>query len=375
MRVIRHYARRRISAYLLSAALFAAAVTASSAQLDQWGYWENGVTESWWFSSNDFAKEDAVNAVALWKRIGETKPAAGGEWVGDYFRGSDTHGTYIRWSPEGGFVIAGVNKCEARVVRLTYGKVHATPTVIHFFPEFVKTAAPHGHGHRAPDSLAVMRFVPVEWGGERFLIREDEVGSFSDFVAGLGEYNFLLNSAPYLFHESEIASQFYTKLSAAKAEAASEGRQEENRERTADETETAGEGGRGEIEPPVVPPGYEHFLKKPVEATVTAVGGRRVKRKLSFKDKFSEVFYENVSLTDVTIDAGTEHGLKPGMFLLVREPDWGDRIRIVRAGKRTSTGYVIREVDDRRRETFTDGDAKRPLPKVAVGWKLTTSRF
>ncbi|HEY9285986.1 MAG TPA: hypothetical protein VIP46_21225 [Pyrinomonadaceae bacterium] len=367
-------------AALLSLALVAAAGGPAAAQLDQWGYWENGVTESWWLSSGDFAKEDAVNAAALWKRIGEPTPADGaGGWAGDYFRGGSTSGTYVRWSPEGGFIIAGVNKCEARVVALTYGKVNVTPTVIHFFPEFSKAAAPHGHAHgarRAADPLAAMRFVPVEWLGERLLINEGEMGSFGDYVAGLGEYNFWLGT-PHFFAEDLIGTQFYAKTVPEFVAAAGEGGREAEAEAAPVEAAAApGEGEQAEAAPPVVPPGYERFLKKPIEATVTAVGGRRVRRKLSFKNESSEVFYGHVSLTDVTIDAGTEHGLKPGMFLLARDAGEVERIRIVRAGKRSSTGYVIRELAEDGSETVTDGDdARRPRPKVAAGWKLTTSPF
>lgn len=376
MRVVRHSAFRRMRAALLSLALVAAAGGPAAAQLDQWGYWENGVTESWWLSSKDFAKEDAVNAAALWKRIGEPTPDAdGGGWAGDYFRGGSTSGTYVRWSPDGGFVIAGVNKCAAQVVRLAYGKVDATPTVIHFFPEFRKTAASHSHLRGATDSLAAMRFVPVEWHGERLLIAEDEMGSFGDYVAGLGEYNFWLGT-PYFFAEDLIGTDFYAKIVPEFVAAAGEGGREAEAEAVPVEAAATGEGEQAEAAPPVVPPGYERFLKKPIEATITAVGGRRVRRKLSFKNKSSEVFYEHVSLTDVTIDAGTEHGLKPGMFLLARDAGEVERIRIVRAGKRSSAGYVIRELAEDGSETVTDGDdARRPRPKVAAGWRLTTSRF
>lgn len=383
MRFIRRNTLRRISAAVLSVGLAAAAGGRSSAQLDQWGYWENGVSESWWLSSKDFTKDDAVNAVALWKKIGGAGAGAdGGGWAGDYFRGGSTSGTYIRWSPDGGFVMAGVNKCEARVVRLAYGKVDATPTLIHFFPEFRKTAASHGHLRGATDSLAAMRFVPVEWLGERLLIAEDEMGDFGDYVAGLGEYNFWLGT-PYYFAEDLIGTQFYAKTAPEFVAAAGEGgRAEEPVETPAavespspGETASPSPGDAAAAAPPVVPPGYERFLKRPIEATVTAVGGRRVRRKLSFKNRSSEVFYDHVSLTDVTIDAGTEHGLKPGMFLLARGAGEFERIRIVRASKRSSAGYVIRELADDGSETVTDGDAKRPRPKVAAGWRLTTWRF
>ena len=45
MRVVRHNMRRRTLAALLSLVWIVTAGVPSSAQLDQWGYWENGVTE------------------------------------------------------------------------------------------------------------------------------------------------------------------------------------------------------------------------------------------------------------------------------------------------------------------------------------------
>jgi hypothetical protein len=134
LRVRRSRARATFAGAALLVCALACAPTAS-AQLDQWGYWENGVTEHWWLASEDFTAGDATNAVARWNQIGEVKDK--GAWAGDYFRGGETHGTYLRWSPAG-FVIAGVDKCAARVMTLAYGRVEVTPALIQFFPELDK---------------------------------------------------------------------------------------------------------------------------------------------------------------------------------------------------------------------------------------------
>ena len=163
------------------------------AQLNEEGRWVNGVTESWWMDDGITAA-DAGTAAARWKEIGDGPAGAGAEgWSGDYFRGGDTHGTYLRWSPRAGFVIAHVDKCRAAVMGLVHGRVVATPTLVQFFPEVDKRAA-RGHGQhagaaqpRAPRD--VIRYVPVRWRGEHLLVAENEMADFGDYVAGLGEYN------------------------------------------------------------------------------------------------------------------------------------------------------------------------------------------
>src|SRR5689334_621776 len=83
------------------------------AQLDEDGRWVNGVTESWWLGDG-IAETDAAAAAARWKEIGDELARDGAEGsAGDYFVGGETAGTYMRWSPRAGFVIAAVNKCEA----------------------------------------------------------------------------------------------------------------------------------------------------------------------------------------------------------------------------------------------------------------------
>jgi hypothetical protein len=157
----------RVSRKLLFAVIVICLIPASDlyAQLDQWGYWQNGVSEPWWFSTAEFNSEEAARAVARWNEIGAEKKSSSQEWTGDYFRGGDTHGNYIRWSPQGGFVMAHINKCEARVMRVTYGHVSARATLIEFIPEFSKGSQHHVKMYGETEPLSIIRFLPVSWRG------------------------------------------------------------------------------------------------------------------------------------------------------------------------------------------------------------------
>ena len=354
MKILQRDRIRRTFIAFLATLLAVACHHSASAQLDQWGYWNNGVTESWWLSSGDFSREDAVNAVSIWKRIGvANQDVSGKAWAGDYFSGSDTHGTYMRWSQHAGFIIAHIDKCQAKVMGVTYGRVEASPTLVQFFPEFNKMALKsHGHSHSQSPALTALRFVPVEWGEAHLLVPEGEMSDFGDYIAGLGKYNY--RSAFALFEYIE----FLTKSRAGSV------------------------GVSGEIDvargSPVVPQAYEHFLKRPIEGVIVTVGRRVVKRDYSYQNPDgSEESYTLAALTFVTVSAGSAHGLRPGMFLRVSTPDEGDIVRILRAGKFSSIGIVIRDLDENSKETFFDGDSEksRPHSKIALGWQLTTSPF
>lgn len=316
------------------------------AQLDADGRWVNGVTESWWMDEG-ITSADAGVAAARWKEIGDDGARAAG-WAGDYFRGGETHGTYMRWSPRGGFVIARVDKCRAAVMGLVSGRVEATPTLVQFFPELDKQSA-GGHGHHGATQHAakprdVLRFVPVEWRGRRLLIAEEEMEDFGDYVAGLGRHN---EYSGLFFLEYDI---FFRRSG-----------------------EGAGDGGA----PPVVPPDYRRFIKKPIEARVTSVGRRVLKRDYTIEGKHTSQAFARASVTPVTINAGTEHGVKEGMVFRVARPAEGDTVIVLRAGRRTSTAAVVRDAGERGAETFYDNEQSRERrhSRVARGWRLTTSLY
>src|SRR5688500_10003659 len=277
----RHSTRKAATAALALLVFVSALAQPANAQLDQWGYWVNGLTESWWLSSDDFTKEDAVNAVARWRQLEEARgKSPGGEWAGDYALGSDTHGAYLRWSPGAGFVIARVDKCRAQVMGLTYGQVPAaTPSLVEFTPVFDKAAA-HGHGAAHGPAPRALRFVPVKWGGRRLLVREEEMGRFGDYVAGLGDYNGSANR-----YSGDV--RWFKQRGGATEE------------------EGAVDDGRA-ASPSVVPARYASLIKRPIGARSTAVG-RGHRKAHPADERWDQLFIP------VRISAGGGQGVRRGM--------------------------------------------------------------
>ncbi len=346
---------RQALACLFALLFIAVSAQVAQVQFDQYDRWENGVTEPW--SVGDFTKEEISVVQSLWKAIeAENQKQSMHEWAGDYFVGSDTHGTYLRWSPQVGFVIANVDKCQARLMGLTYGKVTASPTLIRFFPAFHKTAS-MSHGHSQKPALAEVRFVPVKWRNQYHFIAEDELADFGDYVAGLGKYNDWAG----LYIE---ITEFFTGLESGQANA------------NALVLDSNGDG-KLSADSPRMPPGYEHYLKKPIRARITAVGNRRLKRDYTFEGLSRSVTHTFASVTYVRVNAGTAHGVKSGLMLRVVDSKAGDEVRIIRAGKLSSTGVVVRDINENSRETFYDSESERqmPYPQVAAGWELTTNPF
>ena len=353
------------------------------AQLDGEGRWVNGVTESWWVGDG-ITEADAAGAAARWKEVGDELARAGAAGsAGDYFRGGDTGGTYMRWSPNAGFVIADVSKCEARVRAVIHGRVRATPTLVEFVPEVYRVPPRKRDGEEQQPATAktpaVIRYVPVEWRGERLLIEEGEMEGFGDYLAGLGEYN---GRPDFLYDEhTSFFTRFEVRAGAAGAsDSAAPFNADDSAANVSGTDKDSGEDGsdaRAPHTPPVVPPGYERFLKKPVEATVTAVGRRSLKRDYLVELPYNSFQYNLGSFTRVTISAGTAQGVKDRTVFRVTEPDEGDTVIVLRAGENESEAIVVREVNERGGELFYENgsDREKRHSKVAAGWKLTTSPF
>jgi hypothetical protein len=194
--------------------------------------------------------------------------------------------------------------------------------------------------------------VPVEWGEAHLLVPEGEMSDFGDYIAGLGKYNYRSSFALFEYIE------FLTKSRVGSLGVS---------------------GGIDVVRASLaVPQAYEHFLKRPIEGVVASVGRRVVKRDYSYSNPDgSGASHMLAELTFVTVNVGSSHGLRRGMFLRVSTPDEGDIVRILRAGKSSSTGVIIRDLDENGNEAFFDGDSEtsRPHSKIAVGWQLTTSPF
>jgi hypothetical protein len=313
----------------------------TAAQIDRWGYWENGVSESWWFSTDEFTQLQADAAIAKWNQLGvELRATATNDWTGDYFRGGETHGSYLRWS-KSGFVIVHVDKCQAKVMGLSYGSVGLSTGLPTLIEQFNNNPKSQGHAHNP--GLPTTLFVPIKWRGDFLLIEEREMPNFGEYVAGLGKYNGFMEL---------LYDEFYRKLTTAS-------------EKYSEHSE------------PQMPNGFEHHLKKPITTSIISVNSRQIRKSYSYKnpDGTGASYFEPVSLYTVTIDAGRDQALKPRMLLHVSHPREGDDVRILRVNKSTSTGVIIRNIVDGK-EIFFDEESKQfEHSKIAKGWHLTTSPF
>lgn len=343
-----YMARRVCLRQLLIAVLINACAVAAAAQTDPYTRWENGISEAWWFAET-MPREEVAAMQTRWTLIAaENEAAPSDSWAGDYFVGGETHGSYLRLSSRGGYVLLKVNKCAAQVEDFSYGKASLSPARVQLTPE--RPMRPHdpnahAHGSRHMDH----NFVPVTFRGERLLVGENEMSNFGDYVAGLGKFN------EHVFIYYVFSTSFFSRM----------GKQGEQ---AATEAETAAT--------PVLPPGYEHFLKQPITGRILSVGARAVRRNYTYESPSgSSEWHEIASVTSVTVNVGTAHGAKKGLQLNVLNTD--EVVRLTRVGKTSSAGIIIRSLDDNRRETYYDNETEqeRVYPPVAAGWELTTSPF
>ena len=103
----------------------------SLAQPQKFAEWDNGVTERWWVELTEFPRQELDTAIERWNRIeADNKNGNSHEWAGAFFNGDETHGAYLRWSRQTGFIIAHVDKCAARLTGLSYGKIEISPASV-----------------------------------------------------------------------------------------------------------------------------------------------------------------------------------------------------------------------------------------------------
>ena len=312
-------------------------------ELDPQGRWINGVTEPWWFPDN-IPAEDIKAAQLLWTSIGSHNAEA--DWSGDYFIGGDTHGSYLRWMP-GRYVLFNVDKCQAKVMAFSYGSVVFSTDRVQLVP--TKSASESTkHSHRKEPNR---RFLTVRWRDTKYLVPEDEITDFGDYVAGLGKYN----SANSMFLEY---TQFFSRLS--------------NTPSSTGEQDVAANQKRDLFVAPLVPAGYERFVKRPIDGSITTINKAYIR-----PNPDNEWWDERIIL--VSINVGSANGLKNKMALrLVGSEGFAggeEHLEITKISLKSAQGIVVRPVRKRPCVKIDpDDDCKSPdYPAIKVGMKVTTN--
>ncbi len=293
-------------------------------QLDEHGRWKNGVTEPWFFESKDkYTDEEVAAARRVWNEIGTDE--AGDEWAGTYRAASgEVNVSYFRWSPKRGFVSFDIYTCLPDVRHLDYGKANVFADGVEFISMRISK---DGQANDSPS-----RYIKVKWGEQHHLIEEHNVPNFCDYVAGRGAYN-----KPEGFVDYGFLSRF-------------------------------NDDGKPTAVLPTVPSAYREYVRQPIEARITKVSR-------SYVEVDPENEWWNELITPVTVNAGSDQGLKRGMTLDILNSDIDERVEITRVGSNFARGIIVRGVHKHPgvRVSEWDDGTDDPQQPILVGWQLTTS--
>jgi hypothetical protein len=325
---------------LISTAIFISGVVLLSAQLtaaqshsvDASSRWTTGVGEPLSFPPTG-PKDQIEKLKARWDAVQiEHGRLEKGTLAGSYGTGSETHRSVLRWAPSTGYVLVHIDLCAATVTGFSYGSVRFTSTTLQLIPEaqFAEDMH-HRHGSRR---VKPTEFLFVKWRNVLYLTTQNDIRNFLDSLAGLGKYN--------EHHLWDIGPAAYSRGG--------------EKSGTADDL-------------PIVPPGYESFVRRPINLTIKGVGRRVVRR---FRDEYdTELHYE--SRTTVTIDGGRLDGVRPGMRFHVIDSGESDEVVVRSVGPHSSRAEVIRWVEPDTSVHFSRWADYERYPRIQVGWKLTTS--
>jgi hypothetical protein len=291
------------------------------AQLNEEGKWKSSLYyEPVHLTYMSYSEGDFTNALAKLEVIESENNNSTDEWSGDYSAQSgEVNVIILRWSPRAGFVHLNFYTCLPELRDLNYGTVTAKRDYI-----LMSTQNSKQRGQSA-------KYLPVKWGERHYLVPDSEVAKFYKFVAGYGWKK-----------NEDIFFDFLLKT---------------------DDSEKPIFG------MPVFPRGYERFVRKPIEATITEVLDREIKTEQSYN---GSPVYE--SHTFVKLNVGSANGVRRGMILNVVGSEANEEVKLVRVGKHSSMGVLVRSLDENKQETFKNYRTNeiKPHLKVNIGWKLST---
>ncbi len=251
---------------------------------DEHQRWYNGFTEAW-FQFYGIPEIEVRKSIEHWEQIGRGPKKPTNPGGGIYASGGDTHGSYVRWSAENGFVWLDVNKCEGGPMRILRGRVELVSEGVVFIPE-VTLGSSNGHaahGQNTPKSERIS-LVAVDWMGATYLVEKEHLADFADYSAGLGDYNghyTLMFDNPYLAMNID-------------------------------------EGGASNFpyKPPAYPKGFERFHKTPIRGAIVSI--RKARRQV---DPNSDSYDQLITTVKIKLENTTN--LKPTLKLHpVIEESW-----------------------------------------------------
>lgn len=330
-----------VSAFFAAALAVLTHAPACAAQAGGPGRFEHGFPDyvPWELPSRATrADSDALNA--RWRALAAELKTTSNASAGTYERRGSSRSSYLRWAPGGGFVYLFVYE-DFIIVDFSYGTVETTPSEFVFNVEReLRTEDPGDRPRPTPRSWVVAR-----WRWVQYFVPVSQMREFSDYAAGLGEYNDFNGPC------CEFAP-FFSKRGDGLAEA-------------------------GGPERPEVPRKYARLMRRPFEATIKSVGRKRAFKNYGLQGSFYGTVLGEVTLTPVRIDVRRRRGLRPGLLFRLAGAPFGQYLKITRVGRNHSDGVVIRRVNDAGVEKCYGPDSMEDAvcPPVVAGAKVTTSPF
>jgi hypothetical protein len=296
-------------------------------KFDQSGRWIHGGSEPWSMNGPSYTPEQAKTFLQRWTVLKHAIEQTDNEWEGQYGGdGGETDVIALKWTTKSGFVMVHASLCMASVIELSYGKVSADARHVQLQSEFVPPSSTDMDKLFAR-SLRVP-YVPVKWDGSHYLVPEPGLKIFFGRFSG--------RMTPGEVPEFTL---YFHKV-------------DDNWEHDS-------------LNNVQVPTGYEKYLSKPIEATITKVGGTVIRRGFD-----SYLSTEKWQMIPVTINAGKAQGVKVGTEFHILSFNDDDDIKVRQVFQNYSTGFIVRPIDDGKEE-FPVLVNQRAHPP-SVGWKLTT---
>ena len=252
-------------------------------------------------------------------------------------------GSFLRWSPEKGYIYIQYFDNE-HPCSFSYGKVSVKGFEVTFIPEYEKNEI-------CPPPPYLHKSAPLKWIsalGGKYFIPADEAERFGNFYGGFGEFNKLY----WDWYDSHpFARRWGDKI------------EEENF---------------------ILPKPYSKFIKKPINADITFVGQKIIRKNNEESETQFQtaLFNDYYSETPVKINAGKNLGIiKDLEFIIASGESDSQTLKITKVGKTSSEGVVIRRINENMQESYLYYDKEKQdsfekeFNPLKIGQKVTTSIF
>jgi hypothetical protein len=261
-----------------------------------------------------------------WERIGKEAQESTNGFAGTYLK-SAYHGWLLRWAPGAGFVYVFHSE-GLSIIDFSYGKVEVTANEIRFIPERDMRETFRGTKLKTP-----LTWVAAQSPQAKFMIPANEIKSFSQYVAGLSDYNSF--NGPCCEFDPFFVAPVATGELASSVSSIS------------------------------IPDDYQRFMRRPITGRIVSIGKPRVVKSYGLDGEFYSQWLDKSSLTPIAVNVGRLQGIRKNMLLrLVGDqfnlPD--QFIQVISVRRQTATAVIIRPVAGRT-----------SFPAIRPGMRVTTS--